>query len=531
MPTARPTTSSIPSAATSCMNSEVMPALALPVELALARPVAAQPDLHVAGGIDDALLDEPVHRRPVRALDAEDRRRRCRCGRRSGRARAGRAGRRRRGCRARRSSGRRRGSPGSRRRRAPRRRSRSIAAWLASGSAGKHRRRRRSRRPAAPRRRRCRRSGGVPAGSRRRGSRAARSACRGGRRRGRRSAAPTIATSTPTSSAGSSVYGCPAKVSRPVKSGFSPCAAQRASGSIIASGRYQRRPRRTNLSRHATAASAALRPRRDQGARARPGPPVRAARAARHATSRRPSTGSCSPSARGLDWWAAGRRRDAGRARRPRRLPVLGRRLGRGRGGAAAGLPRRRAARRARVRRGAERRCARPISTPRRRRTLRRRRSGAAPRPAAPSALPRSVRRYSTPGGLSGITMRSIRPARSRSRRREESIRGEIPTTAAPNSLKRTAPECAATTTWSSQRRSRRSAATRTSRATGSQLRQRDIAHRLERELEHLADRHHRVEAHGLAHLLGDARRGRRGCAPGSRRRSARRRGPRAPSA
>ena len=48
------------------------PALALPCELALARPVAAQPDLHIALGIDDAGLDEPVHRGAVRALDAED---------------------------------------------------------------------------------------------------------------------------------------------------------------------------------------------------------------------------------------------------------------------------------------------------------------------------------------------------------------------------------------------------------------------------------------------------------------------------
>src|SRR5206468_8459788 len=34
------------------------PALALPCELALARPVAAQPDLHTALGIADAGLDE-----------------------------------------------------------------------------------------------------------------------------------------------------------------------------------------------------------------------------------------------------------------------------------------------------------------------------------------------------------------------------------------------------------------------------------------------------------------------------------------
>ena len=46
--------------------------LALPGELALTGPVAAQSDLHVAGGVHGALLDEPVHRRPVRARHAED---------------------------------------------------------------------------------------------------------------------------------------------------------------------------------------------------------------------------------------------------------------------------------------------------------------------------------------------------------------------------------------------------------------------------------------------------------------------------
>ena len=48
------------------------PALGLPAELGLARPVAAQPDLDVALGVDVPRLDEPVHRRPVRDLDAED---------------------------------------------------------------------------------------------------------------------------------------------------------------------------------------------------------------------------------------------------------------------------------------------------------------------------------------------------------------------------------------------------------------------------------------------------------------------------
>ena len=45
--------------------------------------------------------------------------------------------------------------------------------------------------------------------------------------------APTIATSTPASSAGSSVYGIPENDNNPAKSGFSPYWAQRASGSIM----------------------------------------------------------------------------------------------------------------------------------------------------------------------------------------------------------------------------------------------------------------------------------------------------------
>ena len=45
--------------------------LALPAELDLARPVAAEPDLRVATWIDVAVANEAVHRRPVRDLDAE----------------------------------------------------------------------------------------------------------------------------------------------------------------------------------------------------------------------------------------------------------------------------------------------------------------------------------------------------------------------------------------------------------------------------------------------------------------------------
>src|SRR4051812_26388680 len=42
------------------------PALALPRELALAGPVAAEADLHVPARVYDSVLDQPVHRRAVR---------------------------------------------------------------------------------------------------------------------------------------------------------------------------------------------------------------------------------------------------------------------------------------------------------------------------------------------------------------------------------------------------------------------------------------------------------------------------------
>jgi hypothetical protein len=54
----------------------------------------------------------------------------------------------------------------------------------------------------------------------------------------------------------------------------------------------------------------------------------------------------------GVDWWEAAACR-CRCARRPRRLPGVGRRLGRGRRGAPAGVPRHRAAGRARARRAA----------------------------------------------------------------------------------------------------------------------------------------------------------------------------------
>ncbi len=54
------------------MKNDSDPVLALPCELGLAGPVAAQPDLDVARSRDVPVADEPVHRRSVRELDAED---------------------------------------------------------------------------------------------------------------------------------------------------------------------------------------------------------------------------------------------------------------------------------------------------------------------------------------------------------------------------------------------------------------------------------------------------------------------------
>src|SRR5438552_1234199 len=122
-----------------------------------------------------------------------------------------------------------------------------------------------------------------------------------------------------------------------------------------------------------------------------------------------------------------------------------------------------------------------------------------------PSLRPRGVSRYSTVGGLEGITVRSTSPAASRSRRRSDSMRGEMPATASANSLKRIAPVRAAYRIDSCQRRSRRSAVWRTSSGTGVHLREmRDIACRLQGAVEDLLDGHHRVEGHLLTDLLGD---------------------------
>ena len=189
------------------------PALGLPGEDVRLGPVAAQADLDVAGRVDVALLHEAEHRRPVRALDAED-------------LGAGV------GVRVEVQEAQR---PAAARDRAQRRlgdrvvaaeddrdRARvgdlpdvsSIAACVASGSAGitgaspksTARSARRASTPAS----RC-----VPGGQL--AARIARGPYRVPGRSETRSSvgAPTIATSTPSSSAGSSVYGRLPKVSRP----------------------------------------------------------------------------------------------------------------------------------------------------------------------------------------------------------------------------------------------------------------------------------------------------------------------------
>ena len=80
---ARRTTSRMPRSRTSCANRLVIPCSACQANSRLARPVAAQADLHVAPRVDLAAVDEVADERPVRALDARRPRRRCRCGCRS----------------------------------------------------------------------------------------------------------------------------------------------------------------------------------------------------------------------------------------------------------------------------------------------------------------------------------------------------------------------------------------------------------------------------------------------------------------
>src|SRR3954471_10818605 len=98
-----------------------------------------------------------------------------------------------------------------------------------------------------------------------------------------------------------------------------------------------------------------------------------------------------------------------------------------------------------------------------------------APRASSTGAKrrPRSVSLYSAWGGDAGTTRRSSTPAASSSRSRSVSVRAGTPSTACRNSLKRAAPSSEAQITEITQRRSRRSAAARTSSGTGRQLRQR----------------------------------------------------------
>ena len=187
-------------------EQRVMPRSCCQANSRLARPVAAQADLDVARRVDVALLDEPVHDRPVRELDAEDLLRRCRCGCRSGSARPGP----RRRAIARMSGSAIEWSPPRMIGSAPASTtwptSASIAACVRTGVGRAARRRRRSRRPAAPPCASIARLQ-VRAGraARRRGSRAGRSGCPGRSETRSSVGAPTIATSTPASSAASCV--------------------------------------------------------------------------------------------------------------------------------------------------------------------------------------------------------------------------------------------------------------------------------------------------------------------------------------
>src|SRR5918999_4998875 len=130
-----------------------------------------------------------------------------------------------------------------------------------------------------------------------------------------------------------------------------------------------------------------------------------------------------------------------------------------------------------------------------------------------PRRSPAGVSRYSTVGGRDAITRLSRIPASSSSTSRAASVRGGIRPTAWRNSLYLTAPSWAAQRIESNQRRSRRLAAWRTSSGTGAHFRQRGTCRSLgrertlsrlglERQLEHLTERHDRMEAHLLTHVL-----------------------------
>src|SRR5205823_3350990 len=137
----------------------------------------------------------------------------------------------------------------------------------------------------------------------------------------------------------------------------------------------------------------------------------------------------------------------------------------------------------------------------------RRRDQSRSPSTTRASRSPSAVSRYSTCGGRVGTTTRSSTPAASNSVRRWARVRGGTEPNACANWLKRRAPLWLAYSTASDQRRPRRSAARRTSSGTGGHSAQRHItgrlSGRLERQLEHLADRHDRMEGHLLADVLG----------------------------
>src|SRR3954453_2373946 len=123
------------------------------------------------------------------------------------------------------------------------------------------------------------------------------------------------------------------------------------------------------------------------------------------------------------------------------------------------------------------------------------------------SLRPVSVSWYSTRGGRVSKTCRSSTPASSKSARRAASVRGGIPSSVCLNSLKRTAPASAdAHTIASVQRLPRRSTARATSSGSGWQFLHRTEVRlgRLEREVEHFAERHHRMERHRLPHVRRD---------------------------
>ena len=190
------------------MKKLVIPCSRCQARLALAGPVATEADLHVAPGSTMAVRDEPVHRRAVRDLDAEDLRRPCPYGCRSGRARRRRAGPR----HARMSGSAIEWSPPSTTGTAPASttcRTSLDRARVPRGVGGDHRSVAEvddAQESAQSTPRLQMRSGRA---ARRRGSRAARTACPGGRRRGRPSARRGSRRRRPRARPGPACTACP----------------------------------------------------------------------------------------------------------------------------------------------------------------------------------------------------------------------------------------------------------------------------------------------------------------------------------